>query len=140
MNLHRYLISKQVANAPLVRQVDRRRRREMQMVAVTAFALAVAVLAYAWQHFEMIRIGYRMEELRMTRERLLRTERQLALERASLISPDRIEAIATERLGLRPPSVSQVIVIEPLNGKENADGRWVEECEFLKSNGSSGAR
>jgi len=99
----------------------------MRMVAATALAFAMAVLAYGWQHFEMIRIGYRVEELRMTRERLVRIERQLKLERASLTSLDRIEAIATERLGLRPPSVSQVVVVELFDDKESAD---------LKSNGS----
>ena len=93
------------------------------MVAVTALALAVAVLAYAWQHFEMIRIGYQMEELRLTRESLLKTKRQLVLERASLTSLDRIEAIAAGRLGLNSPSVSQVVVVEPYKGTtDNAGG------------------
>jgi cell division protein FtsL len=83
------------------------------MVILTALALALAVLTYAWQHFEMIRIGYQMEELRIDQERLLKIHRQLALEKASLTSPDRVEALATGRLGMTYPSGSQVVVIEP---------------------------
>lgn len=119
MSLHRYFINKRVGNDRLVREVDRKRHRELLMAAATALALALAVLAYAWQHFEMIRIGYRIEELRVERERLLKIQRELSLERASLTSPDRIEAIATRQLGLSVPSVSQVVVIEPFAVEED---------------------
>jgi cell division protein FtsL len=117
VNPHCYLISRRVANPRLIRQVDRKRHRELLMVAVTALALAVAILAYAWQHFEMIRIGYQIEELRLAREHLLKTKRHLLLERASLTSADRIEAIAGELLDLEPPSASQVVVVERYHGQ-----------------------
>jgi cell division protein FtsL len=112
----RFSINKRVENEQLVREVDRKRHRELFMAAITAMALALAVLAYAWQHFEMIKIGYRVEELRIERERLLRTRRHLELEKASLVSPDRVESIATGELGLRYPSFSQVTVIESRTG------------------------
>jgi cell division protein FtsL len=109
-----------VGNEQLVREVDRKRHRELVMLAITGLALAAAVLAYAWQHFEMIRIGYRMEELRMEQEKLLKVQRQLSLERASLTSPDRVEAIATTQLGMTPPTVSQIVVLEAYGGWEAA--------------------
>jgi cell division protein FtsL len=108
----RFSINKRVGNEQLVREVDRKRHRELLMAAMTALALALAVLAYAWQHFEMIRIGYRVEELRIERESLLRIRRHLVLEKASLVSPDRVESIALGELGLTHPSFSQVTVIE----------------------------
>ncbi len=109
----RYQISRRVANEQLVRQVDRERNRQLLMVAVTGLLLAAAVLAYGWQHFEMIRNGYRMEEQRREREYLIQIRRQLTLEKASLASPDRIETIATRQLGMVVPSVDQFVVIEP---------------------------
>jgi cell division protein FtsL len=112
MRPNRFLISKQVGNEQLVREVDRKRHRELLMLAITCLVLAAAVLAYAWQNFEMIRIGYRMEELRLERERLLKIQRKLSLERSSLTSPDRIESIAVQRLGMTTPSVSQIVVME----------------------------
>jgi cell division protein FtsL len=120
MSPNRFLISKRVGNEQLVRQVDRKRHRELLMLAITCLVLAAAVLAYAWQHFEMIRIGYQMEELRIERERLLKIQRQLSLERASLTSPDRIESIATRQLGMTMPSVSQIVVMEVYGGLEEA--------------------
>jgi cell division protein FtsL len=120
----RYQISRRVANERLVRQVDRERNRQLVMVAVTGLLLAAAVLAYGWQHFEMIRNGYRMEEQRQEREYLMQIQRQLSLEKASLASPDRIEAIATGELGMRAPSDGQVVVIESYTAR--ADGQEME--------------
>jgi len=120
----RYQISRRVANERLVRQVDRERNRQLVMVAVTGLLLAAAVLAYGWQHFEMIRNGYRMEEQRREREYLMQIQRQLSLEKASLASPDRIEAIATGELGMMAPSDGQVVVIESYTAR--ADGQEME--------------
>jgi len=115
----RYQVSRRVANEQLVRQVDRERNKQLVMVAITGLFLAAAVLAYGWQHFEMIRNGYRMEEQKQEREYLIKIQRQLALERASLVSPDRIETIATRDLGMVPPSDNQVMVIEPYRVRED---------------------
>ena len=120
----RYQISRRVANERLVRQVDRERNRQLVMVAVTGLLLAAAVLAYGWQHFEMIRNGYRMEEQRQEREYLMQIQRQLSLEKASLASPDRIEAIATGELGMMAPSDGQVVVIQSYTAR--ADGQEME--------------
>ena len=127
MNLHRYIINKRVGNEQLVREVDRKRHRELVMAGITALVLALAVLAYAWQHFEMIRIGYRVEELRIERERLFEIQRELLLERASLTSPDRVEAIAVRQLGMVRPTSSQVVVIEPLEVGEVDEVKAVEQ-------------
>jgi len=117
----RYQISRRVANEQLVRQVDRERNRQLLMVAVTGLLLAAAVLAYGWQHFEMIRNGYRIEEQRREREYLLQIQRQLALEKASLTSPDRVEAIATRELGMVAPSENQFVVVEPYPTMEESE-------------------
>ena len=119
MTNRRYQVSRRVANEQLVRQVDRERNKQLLMVAITGLFLAAAVLAYGWQHFEMIRNGYRMEEQKREREYLLKVQRQLVLERASLVSPDRIETIATRDLGMVPPSDDQVVVIEPYQVRED---------------------
>ena len=116
----RYQVSRRVANEQLVRQVDRERNKQLVMVTITGLLLAAAVLAYGWQHFEMIRNGYRMEEQKQEREYLVKIQRQLALERASLVSPDRIETIATRELGMVPPSDDQVVVIEPYRVREDS--------------------
>jgi len=113
MRRYHFFLNKRVSNEQLVRQVDRRRNRELVMAALTGLALAAALSAYAWQHFQMIRIGYLLEERRMERESLKKAQRQLELERAALASPDRIEAIATRKLGMAAPTPAQLVILEP---------------------------
>ena len=77
MSNEHFLMSKQVRNEQLVRELDAKRYRELFMVALTGLALTAAVIAFAYPHFEMIRLGYRMEELREQREELVEAKRHL---------------------------------------------------------------
>ena len=107
-----YAIKKDVRNNPIVREVDEERHRDMWR-SVTLGAFLVAVLLFsAWQHFELLRHGYRLEE--MQRERAAEDEisRHLRLEIETLRSPERIERLATERLHLVAPGPQEATVIE----------------------------
>jgi cell division protein FtsL len=107
-----YAIKKDVRNNPIVREVDEARHRELwKSVALAAF-LVVVLLFSAWQHFELLRHGYRVEQ--MQRERAAEDEaaRQLRLEIDTLRAPQRIEALATRRLRLVAPTKDEAIVIE----------------------------
>lgn len=114
MRPYRFLMTKRVRNERLVRELDRKRHHELFMVALTGLVLTVAVIAYAWPHFEMIRLGYRMEELRQRREELVKAQRHLELQRATELAPGRIEAIAIEQLGMSYPDRDQRLVVEPI--------------------------
>lgn len=111
-----FRMSKRVRNEHLVRQLDRKRHRELLMVALTGLALTAAVIAYAWPHFEMIRLGYRMEELRQKREDLLEEKRHLELQRATEMATVRIEAIARDELGMIYPEREHTVILEPHGG------------------------
>lgn len=115
MRIENFLMSKQVRNEQLVRELDAKRHRELFMVALTALALTAAVIAFAFPHFEMIRLGYRMEELRQQREQLVETTRRLELQRATELSPSRIEAIAIEQLGMVYPDGTHRLTLEPFD-------------------------
>lgn len=114
MRHYRFLLSKEVRNEQLVRQLDRKRHRELFMAAITGLVLTLAVIAYAWPHFELIRLGYRMEELRSQRERLVDIKRHLELQRATEVAPDRIERIAVEELGMVYPDRERTVYLEIL--------------------------
>src|SRR3954465_6477190 len=97
MEAFEYAIRKDVRNNPIVREIDEARQRELwQSVGVAGF-LVLVLLFSAWQHFELLRHGYKVEE--MERERAAEEEltRQLRLEVEMLKSPKRIEALATQR-------------------------------------------
>ena len=73
----------------------------------------VAVLLFsAWQHFELLQHGYRIEQVQQERARELEVNRHLRLEIETLKSPKRIEQIATEQLNLVAPGSEDAIVLE----------------------------
>ena len=107
-----YAIKKDVRNNPIVREVDRERHREMwRSVAVGMFLVAVLLFS-AWQHFELLQHGYRVEEMQREKGAEEELTRQLRLEIETLRSPRRIETLATGQLHLVAPERDDAIVIE----------------------------
>jgi len=107
-----YAIKKDVRNNPIVREVDRERHVEMwRSVGVGAFLVAVLLFS-AWQHFELLRHGYRIEEMQKERSAEEEINRHLRLEIDTLRSPARIERLATRRLGMVAPKAEDATVIE----------------------------
>jgi cell division protein FtsL len=107
-----YAIKKDVRNNPIVREVDRERHVEMwRSVAVGVFLVAVLLFS-AWQHFELLRHGYRIEEMQQERAAEEEINRHLRLEVDTLRAPARIERLATGRLGMVAPAAGDATVIE----------------------------
>ena len=107
-----YAVKRDIRNNPIVREVDRGRQRELWRSLGIGVALVVVLLFSAWQHFELLRHGYRIEQMQQERARELEINRHLRLEIETLRSPARIERIATEQLGLVEPDGEEAIVIE----------------------------
>jgi cell division protein FtsL len=107
-----YAIKKDVRNNPIVREIDRERHRDMgRSVAVGIFLVAVLLFS-AWQHFELLRHGYRLEQMQRDRTNEAEINRHLRLEIDTLRSPARVERLATERLGMVAPGPDEAAVIE----------------------------
>jgi cell division protein FtsL len=107
-----YAIKKDVRNNPIVREVDRERHVEMwRSVGVGVFLVGVLLFS-AWQHFELLRHGYRIEEMQKERSAEEEINRHLRLEIDTLRSPARIERLATQRLGMVAPKAEDATVIE----------------------------
>ncbi|HEX7193302.1 MAG TPA: hypothetical protein VF381_17150 [Thermoanaerobaculia bacterium] len=106
-----YAIKKDVRNNPIVREVDEARQRELWKSVSVAVFLVLVLLFSAWQHFELLRHGYQLEELQRQKAVEEETSRQLRLEIETLKSPKRIEALASQ-LHLVTPTREEAIVIE----------------------------
>ena len=107
-----YAIKKDVRNNAIVREVDENRLREMwKSAGVGAFLVAVLLFS-AWQHFELLRHGYEIEELKRQRAAEEEIHRRLRLEIETLQSPGRIESLATSRLHLVAPKGDEAVVLE----------------------------
>jgi len=112
MEAFEYAIKKDVRNNLIVREVDEAKQRKLwQSVGIAGF-LVLVLLFSAWQHFELLRHGYQVEEMQRQRATEVETGRRLRLEIDTLKSPKRIETLATEQLHLVTPSRDEAIVIE----------------------------
>jgi len=107
-----YAIKKDIRNNPIVREVDHARQQQLwRSMGIGVFLVAVLLFS-AWQHFELLRHGYRIEVMQRERAAEEEVNRQLRLEIETLRAPRRIEKIATDQLHLVAPSRDQAIVIE----------------------------
>jgi cell division protein FtsL len=107
-----YAIKKDVRNNPIVREIDEARQRELWKSVGVAVVLVLSLLFSAWQHFELLRNGYQLEELQRQRAAEEESGRRLRLEIETLRSPKRIESLATSQLHLVAPSREEAIVLE----------------------------
>jgi cell division protein FtsL len=107
-----YAVRKDVRNNPIVREVDAERQRDMWWTLLIAGLVVLAVMFWSWQHFQIVRHGYRLEELQRQRAAEEDTARHLRLEIETLRSPKRVEALARGKLNLDTPAREDAIVIE----------------------------
>jgi cell division protein FtsL len=107
-----YAIKKDVRNNPIVREIDEARHRELWKSVGIAGFLVLVLLFSAWQHFELLRHGYRLEQMQQERVKEQDAARHLRLEIESLKAPKRIEMLATGTLHLVAPTRDDAIVIE----------------------------
>lgn len=81
-----------------------------------ALLLVVVVVAtalfYVWCRLEMVRVGYEQSRLAQTIAELEKANEELRGEAARLKSPERIERLARERLGLSYPSPEQIRILD----------------------------
>ena len=107
-----YEIRKDFRNNQIVREVDERRLRDLWMSLGIGVVLVVVLLFSAWQHFELLRHGYKLEQMQRDRAAENDVNRHLRLEMETLRSPRRIEKLATERLGMVNPNTTEAVVLE----------------------------
>ena len=107
-----YEIRKDFRNNPIVREVDERRLRDLWMSLGIGVALVTVLLFSAWQHFELLRHGYKLEQMQRDRAAENDINRHLRLEMETLGAPQRIEKLAIERLGMVSPGDAEAVVLE----------------------------
>ena len=106
-----YAVRKDVRNNPIVREVDAERQTEMWKTAGLWALPLLAVMFWTWQHFEIVRHGYRLEEVQRERGIEEDASRHLKLDIESLRAPKRIEELARKQ-SLVTPAREDAIVIE----------------------------
>ncbi|MDT8441645.1 MAG: cell division protein FtsL [Desulfuromonadales bacterium] len=75
-------------------------------------AILVVSLFFVWSRVEVIGMEYELSRLETNLRDAGKETARLRLEAASLSSPERIEQVARQQLGLRLPTVEQVITVD----------------------------
>ena len=107
-----FVVRKQVQNRAIVREVDHARQRDLMRGVIGGAIVLIAVLFAAWQHHDARRLDREAATLRSQLGRLAESRRHLRLEKATLVSPARIEAIAIGQLRMKPPTRETSAVLE----------------------------
>ncbi len=114
--------SKLRMNARLIRERDRARASELRRLLLCGAAIVIPLLGYVWQRVEFIRTSYHIDDLQQQRQDLRELNKQMTIERAMLLSPQRIEDVARRQLGLVDPPPENVRHVQLIDGRIDAAG------------------
>jgi len=78
---------------------------------LSAVMVLGGVLLYLWPQVRLVGLGYRYGKLLTQRAQVLQRQKELQVELSSLRQLRRIEDIAVQHLGLRPPQATQVVYV-----------------------------
>jgi cell division protein FtsL len=107
-----YAIKKDVRNNPVVRAVDLDQKREFFRTLCLAGLMVGMLLFSAFQHFEIVRHGYEVEDLRQQLLLEQSLHRRLRLELDTLQRPQDIERRARRELKLSMPTPADTLILE----------------------------
>ncbi|HEY6291373.1 MAG TPA: hypothetical protein VI455_07420 [Terriglobia bacterium] len=107
---------KRIDNSRIVREVDGAKHRECYTLAGLIGLAFILCFAYAWQHFQCVRYGYEIEQLRQKQSSLENWNRRLKSEQQSLDKKEFIEGKAQAELGLEPAQPGQVVRADQFMG------------------------
>ncbi len=102
---------KHIDNSRLHREVDLGKRRECFGLLGLGTLAFIFIMVFAWQHFECVRYGYGIQQLRQKQAAVEEWNHALKVECASLTDPERIDTLARTDLGLVPPQPNQIIQV-----------------------------
>ena len=88
---------------------------------LSAVMVLGGVLLYLWPQVRLVGLGYRHSKLLAQRTQVLQRQKELQVELSSLRQLRRIEDIAAQHLGLRPPQATQVIYVR--SGQQTVAGQ-----------------
>ena len=77
---------------------------------VTVMVL-LGTLIYLWPRMRLVNLAYQQGALHVRRTKAVQSHKELQAELATLRQLSRIEAIARQRLGMRPSQLSQIIYV-----------------------------
>lgn len=86
-------------------------RRQVIITLMMLVCFMGTGIGYVWSNFERTQIGYNLSQLKKEEMRLQEINQKLKLELATLKSPQNLEHLAIQQLGLSSPKPEQIILL-----------------------------
>lgn len=99
------------------------RARFLAMWAVAIFAAAAAFITFLALRFETVRLGYELDAESRRHKELEENVRLLSLEAQSLREHSRVQAIASQTLGMHVPDKDSIVPVGGRTHRGRAAGR-----------------
>jgi len=118
--------AQRTASAQVARGVAEGRASSKQLYGLVALSTAIlllGILLYLWPQMRIVELGYQQDALRLQQVQALQRQKELQVELASLRRLDRIEQLAMQQLGMKPPQLSQVIYLRQRQETVSASAR-----------------
>lgn len=97
--------------------VSKRFTKKQIAIGILCMVFIIALLTfYIWHQAESIRLGYQTRELEEEIASIKKDIEQLEAKKASLLSLERVEKIATQKLNMSSPEDKQVVYHESAPG------------------------
>ena len=97
--------------------VSKRFTKKQIAIGILCMVFIIALLTfYIWHQAESIRLGYQTRELEEEIATIKKDIEQLEAKKASLLSLERVEKIATQKLNMSSPENKQIVYHESAPG------------------------
>ncbi|HEV2498457.1 MAG TPA: hypothetical protein VGY31_02605 [Terriglobia bacterium] len=113
---------KNIDNSRLVAQPDPAQRGKCGRVMGVCAAAFVLLFSIGMIHFECVRYGYEIAQLKSQSSRIEEANQKLRLDQALLSNPQRIDQLARQDLALAPSAPQQVIRLGDSGAPPQANG------------------
>ena len=103
------VFEKHIKNDPVSPHAEAEQRREYVLLTFLATMFVLGLLFYGWQQYRWLQAGYEISAAQKQRDELEEFGKQLLVERDTLASPERIDRIARNRLGMTVAAPGQAV-------------------------------
>lgn len=88
-----------------------RARLLYKLLVLGVFALILALFCI-WTRTQVVHVGYRISAIKGVQNEYKTINRQLQMELSLLKSPKRLEEVAGKKLGMRTPTLNQIVKVK----------------------------
>jgi cell division protein FtsL len=84
----------------------------MKYLFIPLAFFVTGLLAFIWLHVQTVNLSYDIAKAQKQKRELMEINKKLRIQLANLKSPERIEGIALNQLGLRVPEKGQIEILK----------------------------